>query len=72
MLYDSTRGQVGSLSSAEVIKAGIASDGGLFVPREIPRMSIKLLEEMAAMSYQDRAKVVLQLYLSDYSAEEIA
>ena len=34
MLYESTRGGLKSLTSVEVIKQGIAPDGGLFVPEQ--------------------------------------
>ena len=71
MLYDSTRGEFGGYSAAEVIKMGIAPDGGLFAPREIPRITLKQLQVMSSLSYQERAKVVLKLFLTDYSEEEI-
>jgi len=39
MNYQSTRDSKISFSSAEAIKTGIAPDGGLFVPSEIPSLS---------------------------------
>ncbi len=35
MLYRSTRGNCANVSSAEAIKRGLASDGGLFVPEKV-------------------------------------
>ena len=71
MLYNSTRGGADGLPAAEVIKMGIAPDGGLFVPGEMPRLSLEQLQAMSPLSYQERAKVVLRLFLTDYSAAEI-
>ncbi len=71
MLYESTRGKYGRVSSAEAIKMGISPDGGLFVPSEIPSITGELLQEMAALSYQQKAAVILKLYLTDYTENEI-
>ena len=38
MLYRSTRGAAPELSFDDVLLAGLASDGGLYVPAEIPRL----------------------------------
>ena len=72
MLYNSTRGEYGGFAAAEVIKTGISPDGGLFVPEQIPRITLRQLEEMSVMPYQERAKIVLQLFLTDFSEEELA
>lgn len=71
MLYESTRGEFKKASSAEVIKLGIAPDGGLFVPSEIKQISVSKLAEMTGFSYQDKAAFILKEYLSDFSEEEL-
>lgn len=71
LLYESTRGWQKKIYSAEAIVTGIAPDGGLFVPHEIPPVDINRLEAMTGMDYQARAAVILQEYLTDYSAAEI-
>ena len=71
MLYESTRGGFGKVSSAEAIKLGIAPDGGLFVPSEIKKISADKLTEMTGLSYQDKAAIILKEYLSDFTEEEI-
>lgn len=71
MLYESTRGGVKSLSSAYVIKQGIAPDGGLFVPQSSVSVSQDEIKRMVNMSYQERAVTILKYYLSDYTDEEI-
>ena len=38
MLYVSTRGKTDLFSAAHAITRGLAADGGLFVPQNIPAM----------------------------------
>jgi len=71
MLYKSTRGGDANLPSMEVIKQGIASDGGLFVPDEIPGLSMDDFRMLAQEGYRERAVKVLSLFLTDYSQEDL-
>ncbi|HHW31643.1 MAG TPA: threonine synthase [Clostridiaceae bacterium] len=71
MLYESTRGGLKSINSAQAIKMGIAPDGGLFVPEKDIVISFEQIQEMAGMSYQERACKILKYFLSDYTDEEI-
>ena len=72
MKYFSTRGKAETVSSAQAILQGIAEDGGLFVPTEIPKVDANFLQDLVALSYAERAKRILGLYLTDYTDEEIA
>ncbi len=58
-------------SAAEVIKQGLAPDGGLFVPTEIPALAEADLERLAGMTYPERAAEIMGLYLTDYTHEEL-
>lgn len=71
MFYTSTRDKNVRVTSAEAIAQGISKDGGLFVPMEIPAISKEFVEGLVPLSYIERAKKVLSLYLTDYTAEEI-
>jgi threonine synthase len=72
MKYISTRGiSRAAVSSATAIKQGLASDGGLFMPTEIPKINIDFLEKLASLSYPERCAEILSLFLSDYSYNEI-
>ncbi|OPX90447.1 MAG: Threonine synthase [Pelotomaculum sp. PtaB.Bin104] len=71
MLYKSTRSQLQPVLSAEAIKLGIAPDGGLFVPKEIPNIKEEELKAMASYSYQRLAAAILKKYLTDYTETEI-
>ena len=72
MRYTSTRDKNVDVSSSWAIAQGISADGGLFVPVEIPKVSLDDIAAMANMSYVERAKRVLSLYLTDFTAEELA
>lgn len=72
MKYISTRGLKEYLTSAEAIIAGIANDGGLFVPTEIPQVDANFIDSLIDLSYQDRAKKILEKFLVDYTEAELA
>ncbi|MCQ2377973.1 MAG: threonine synthase [Victivallaceae bacterium] len=71
MDYTSTRSQC-SVGSARTIAQGIADDGGLFVPRSFPRLDATAMQKLAAGDYRARAREILSLYLTDFTADEIA
>ena len=71
MNYMSTRGDKASVSAARAIIKGLASDGGLFVPQEIPQVDDDFITSLLYLSYQERAKKVISLYLTDFTADEI-
>ena len=48
--YVSTRGQAPELNFEDVLLAGLASDGGLYVPTELPTFSREQLIAMQGMS----------------------
>ena len=72
MNYTSTRGRSGEVrSAAEIIKQGLALDGGLFIPEAIPEITEAEVISLAKMSYPERAATILSKYLSDYTYEEL-
>lgn len=71
MLFVSTRGQAGSVSAAHAIKEGLASDGGLFVPKRFPEFSLDKILSMHDLSYAKCAAKVLGCFLTDYTEEEL-
>ena len=72
MKYQSTRGiSSESLSSAEIIKQGLARDRGLFIPEEIPTISLDEIKSLCSDSYPVRAAKILSKYLTDYSYDEL-
>lgn len=72
MLYQSTRDPLHKkYTSAEVIKMGLAPDGGLFMPESIPTLSASDIESLRQESYPVRAARILHMFLSDYTYEEL-
>ena len=69
--YISTRGTGDAVPSAMAIKQGIAADGGLLVPDQIPQISLEDIARMQTQSYQQRAVTILSLYLTDYTRQEL-
>ena len=72
MMFFSTRDSEKKLFKAsEVIKQGLASDGGLFVPDSIPSVSLDEISDLTNKSYPEIAATILSKFLSDYTYEEL-
>ena len=72
MKFFSTRDSEKKLFEAsQVIKQGLAADGGLFVPDSIPSVSLDEIDSLAKMSYPEIAACILSKFLSDYTYEEL-
>jgi threonine synthase len=63
--YVSTRGKAPELGFDEVLLAGLASDGGLYVPEEWPRLGADEIADFAGLSYTEIAVRVMTPYLGD-------
>ncbi|MBV2184986.1 MAG: threonine synthase [Rhizobium sp.] len=59
MDYISTRGEAKSLGFCDALLAGLARDGGLYVPRKWPHMTKKEIRALRGKSYQEIAFEVL-------------
>ncbi len=70
ILYKSTRSEGGYLKASEAILKGLADDGGLFVPTEIPELDVSV-EALSKMTYQQVAYEVMKLYFTDFTEEEL-
>ncbi len=65
MEYVSTRGSAPALDFAGATLAGLASDGGLYVPREWPRFSTAEIAAMAGLPYAELAQRIMQPFVGD-------
>lgn len=65
MDYISTRGEAPVLSFSEALLAGLARDGGLYVPREWPQFSKRDIRALRGKSYQEIAFTVLSPFVGD-------
>ena len=72
MLYKSTRStKKAADTSAQIIKQGLAADGGLFVPESIPTLTAGEILSLCKESYPVRAAKILAKFLTDYTEEEL-
>ncbi len=63
MEYHSTRGGAPVLAFDDVLLAGLASDGGLYLPAEWPAFAPSELEEMAGLDYAGIARRVVRPFV---------
>ncbi len=61
MQYISTRGTTRPMGFQDAVLTGLAPDGGLLIPAEIPNVSA-LLDDWAKLSYQDITFEILRLF----------
>ncbi|MBE6629265.1 MAG: threonine synthase [Ruminococcaceae bacterium] len=72
MKFQSTRDEsAAKFSAAQVIKQGLAADGGLFVPEEIPTLTADEILTLCKADYPTRAAEILGKFLTDYTKEEL-
>ena len=60
MQYISTRGSAPHLHFEEAMLTGLARDGGLYVPQEIPRMTLGDIKALNGLSYEEIAFRVMR------------
>jgi threonine synthase len=59
MKYVSTRGSAPELSFEEVLLTGLAADGGLYVPKDVPHFSLEEIESWRDLPYTELAHKVI-------------
>lgn len=70
MNFSSTRGGKEILSPMDAILKGIASNGGLFVPNELPKVDYKDFIKNKS-KFQDISTSILSAFFDEYTGEEI-
>ncbi len=65
MHYVSTRGGIAPVGFADAVMMGLATDGGLLVPAEIPRIDAEQLSAWGRLRFQDLALEVLAPFVGD-------
>lgn len=71
MDYISTRGNAPRVSSSEAIRNGLAPDGGLYVPENIPTLTSDDFATLQTLSYPERSAFILSRFLTDYTYQEL-
>lgn len=70
VLYKSTRSNSAPVTASQAILKGLADDGGLFVPNNIPKLDVSI-EALSNMTYQEVAYEVMKLFFTDFTEEEL-
>ncbi|WP_461255986.1 pyridoxal-phosphate dependent enzyme [Treponema sp. R80B11-R83G3] len=65
MYYYSTRNKSKKVNFAEAALTGLAPDGGLFVPEEIPQYSAQVRSSLGSMAFTDIAYETIKPYVKD-------
>lgn len=65
MRYQSTRGTAPTLDFRDATLAGLASDGGLYVPDAWPTLSAQEIADLAGLSYADTAARIMAPFVGD-------
>ena len=71
LIYQSTRDKNNQVTASQAILQGLATDGGLYVPSQIPSVALDF-GTLKNATYQEVATRVLSAFLDDYTKEEIA
>ncbi len=70
MKYVSTRGAAPELNFEEAMLAGLARDGGLYLPETWPQMSAAEIADLAGLPYEEVAFRVMRPFVGDAFAED--
>ena len=70
LFYKSTRNSNTKVTASQAILKGLAEDGGLFVPSQIPKLPVSL-QELKEMNYQETAYTVMKEFFTDFTEEEL-
>ncbi len=71
MRYISTRGNSPARSFTEILLAGLAPDGGLYLPEHYPKVSPGELEAWRHLTYPELAFKVLEKFITDIPAHDL-
>ncbi|MDO5686517.1 MAG: threonine synthase [Neisseria sp.] len=71
MKYISTRGQSPQMSFCEVLLSGLATDGGLSMPKEYPQISAATLDAWRRLDYPSLAFEIMRLFIDDIPEEDL-
>ena len=70
ILYSGTRGSE-TVSACEAVLRGLAPDGGLYAPANLPAFTLEEIQSLSALAYPQRAVRVLAPFFSQISEDEL-
>lgn len=72
MKYQSTRGGMAPHAFSDILLEGLAPDGGLAVPVELPTVTAETLESWRKLSYAQLATEVLSIFIDDIPKDDLS
>ncbi|MEM7791362.1 MAG: threonine synthase [Verrucomicrobiota bacterium] len=70
MQFISTRGQSPAVSFSKAVEQGLAPDGGLYLPDELPDLA-PFLEDWECLSYEDLCEAFFSVFATDLDPREL-
>ena len=71
MQYISTRGDPTPKRFCDILLAGLAPDGGLYLPRHYPQIDANTLNKWRGLAYHELAFEILSLYIDDIPSADL-
>jgi threonine synthase len=71
MRYISTRGGIAPISFKDAVMMGLATDGGLLLPKTIPALDAATLATWRPLPYRDLAHAVMSLFIDDIPSADL-
>lgn len=71
MRYLSTRGGIAPVRFKDAVMMGLADDGGLLLPEQIPTFTAEELESWRSLSYAELAYCIISRFVDDIPAEDL-
>ena len=71
MNYKSTRGGVSGIRFKQAVMMGLADDGGLLLPEQLPRFEATDLQRFRTLSYQELAFEILTQFATDIPRDDL-
>ena len=69
MRYMSTRGGIAPISFKEAVMMGLASDGGLLLPEQLPSVDERCLDRWSTLDYPALAEEIISIFSKDLPDE---
>lgn len=70
ILYKSTRGKDDFVTASQAIIKGIAENGGLYVPKEIPKLECNL-KDLLSMNFRELAYFIVHKFFPDFQESDL-
>lgn len=71
MRYKSTRGAINPIPFSETVLMGLADDGGLIIPEEIPQLNKETLLTLRNLPYKELALYIMGLFIDDIDRNDL-